>query len=65
MKMLMFDVFGNFWILYGLPEAREVFKNLPGARGVIFPKYEPIPIHGDPIHPRNYIYFTNFYLPYH
>ena len=35
------DVFCNFWILYGLPEAREVFKNLPGARGSVFPKYEP------------------------
>ena len=45
--------FGSmFFILYGLPEGREVSRNLPGARGVVFPKYEPIPSHGDPIHPK-------------
>ena len=35
---------------YGVPEAREVFRNLPGARGFVFPKYEPEASHGDPIH---------------
>ncbi len=31
--------------MYIVPKAQEVFKNLPGARGVIFPKYEPVAIH--------------------
>ena len=35
-------------------EVREVFKNLPRPGGVIFPKYEPEPSHGDPIQPQNY-----------
>ena len=26
-----------------------MFKNLPGGRGFVFPKYEPVAIHGDPI----------------
>ena len=26
-----------------------MFKNLPGARGFVFPKYQPVAIHGDPI----------------
>ncbi len=43
-------------ILYGVPEAQELFKNLPGARGVVFPKYEPILSHGDPIHAPNYTF---------
>ena len=47
------DSCGQFRILYGIPEVREVSKNLPGARGFVFPKYRPIPSHGDPIHPQN------------
>ena len=31
------------------PKVQEVSKNLPGARGFVFPKYEPVAIHGDPI----------------
>ena len=53
-SFLHFRFFPNFRILYGLPEAREVFKNLPGPSSVIFPKYGPIPSHGNPIHPQNY-----------
>ena len=45
----LLDFSGNFWFFYGIPEAPEAFKNLPGARGVIFPKYEPVASHGDPI----------------
>ncbi len=26
---------GHFWILYGIPEAQEAFKNLPGACGAV------------------------------
>ena len=37
----MFEHFLYFLILYNLPEAREASRNLPGARGSIFPKYEP------------------------
>ncbi len=35
---------------YGVPEAREVSRNLPGARGFVFPKYGPEASHGDPTH---------------
>ena len=38
-----------FQLKNGVPEVWEVSKNLPGAGGFIFPKYQPIPIHGDPI----------------
>ena len=31
----------------------ELFKNDIEARGVIFPKYEPVASHGDPIHAQN------------
>ena len=52
-------------IFYGLPEPPEPSKNLPGARAVIFPKYEPIPSHGDPIRPKYYHFykFHNFSQP--
>ena len=36
-----------------VPEAREVFKNLPDTRGVIFPEYEPVASHGDHFHAQN------------
>ena len=52
-------------ILYGIPEAREVSKNLPGARGFVFPKYEPIPSHGDPVCARDYQILPNSCLPDH
>ena len=42
----------NFWILYGIPEAPGVSKNLPRARSSIFPKSRPIPSHGDLTHPK-------------
>ena len=38
---------------YGIPEARQAFNNAPKARGVIFPKYEPVASHGDPKSARN------------
>ena len=59
------DFFNHFRILYGIPEAREVSKNLPGARGVVFPKCQPIPSNGDPIHPQNYQISSNSHLPDH
>ncbi len=40
-----------FLICYGILEACEVSKNLPGALGSVFPKYVPILRHGEPIHP--------------
>ena len=46
-----------FDFCFEVPEAREVFKNLPGARGIIFPKYEPVPSHPDPIQPQNHDFF--------
>ena len=33
-------------------EVRDLFKKARGPRGVIFPKYEPVASHGDPIQPR-------------
>ena len=38
---------------------REVSKHLPGAGGFIFPKYQPIPTHGDPIQPPDNQIFTH------
>ena len=34
--------------------AQEVFKDDVEARGVGFPKYQPVASHGDPIQPQNY-----------
>ena len=45
---------GHFSIFYSLPEAPEAFKNLPGARGFVLPKYEPVASHGGPVHASNY-----------
>ena len=52
MNFKIWDFGGQFQILYDIPEAREVSKKLPGARGAVFPKYELIPSHGDPIRPK-------------
>ena len=41
----------NLKLKYGVPEVQEASKNLPGARGFVFPKYQPMAIHGDSIHP--------------
>ena len=41
MKLSIFEYVRYFLILYSLPEAQEASRNLPGARGSIFPKYEP------------------------
>ena len=49
--------FNKNMIKYGVPEAREASKNIPGARGFVFPKYQPVAIHGDPIHPQNNLEF--------
>ena len=35
------------------PEAREVFKNLPGAHGFVVVQYGPVASHGDPIRAQN------------
>ena len=43
----------HFWILYGVPEAREVSRKLPGARSSVVLEYGPKRTHGDPIHPQN------------
>ena len=45
----------SFLFFNGVPEAREVFRNLPEARGSIFRKYEPMASHGDPIQVQNYL----------
>ena len=63
--MFKFPDFCNMFFFYSLPEAPEPLRNLPGARGVIFPKYGPILSHGDPIHARNYQILSNSYLPDH
>ena len=48
------DFGGHFIILYGVPEAQEASKNLPGARGSVLTQYEPISCHGDHIRPQYY-----------
>ena len=49
----MFGPWRSFFIFYGVPEAREVSRNLPGARGFVVIEYEPVPSHGDPICAQN------------
>ncbi len=44
----------NLMFFYGIPEAPEVSENLPGARGSVFLKNEPIPSHGETIHAQKY-----------
>ena len=45
----LFGIEDHFLLKYGVPEVQEVSKNLPGAHGFVFPKYEPVAIHGNPI----------------
>ncbi len=40
-------------------------RNLLGARGVIFPKYEPVASHGDLFQIRNDLNFSNLYVSDH
>ena len=49
----MFDKFSKSYFSYNAFKAWEAFRNLPGARGFVFPKYEPVASHGDPIQARN------------
>ena len=58
LKFSDFRVFGYFLILYGVPEVREVSRNLPGARGFVVIEYEPVASHGDPIQARFYQILT-------
>ena len=50
--------FRIFLIFYRVFRAREAFRNLPGARGVVFPKYQPVASHGDPFQTRNYQFWS-------
>ena len=43
----------NFLIKYGIPRAREVFRNLLDACSFVVIEYEPVASHGDPIHAQN------------
>ena len=52
-KIRFLDFGPHFRIFYEVPEAREVFKNLPGARGFVVIEYEPVASHGDPIRAQN------------
>ena len=49
--------FFDFLIKYGLPEVREVSRNLPGARGFAVSEYGPVASHGDQIQPPKYTIF--------
>ncbi len=40
----------EFLFVHNIFKAWEAFRNLPGAHGFVFPKYEPVASHGDPIH---------------
>ena len=51
-----FWIWGFWWpflIFYDVPEAREVSRNLPGARGFVVVEYEHVASHGDPIRAQN------------
>ena len=48
------DFGGHFWFFYDIPEAPEVFKNLPRPRGFVVLQYGPVASHGDHVHARNY-----------
>ena len=61
----IFDNFRIFFFFIGFFRAQEVFRNLPGARGVVFPKYEPVASHGDPFQIRNYLDLSNLYVSDH
>ena len=55
-KIRCFGILGlwrPFLFFCGVPEAREVFKNLPGAHGFVVLQYGPVASHGDPIHTKN------------
>ena len=62
-----FSDFCIFKVLYGVPEVREVSRNLPGARGFVVIEYGPVASHGDPIQARImdficfYIFCQNLY----
>ena len=61
----MFQDFLDFLIFFRVFRAPEGFRRLPGARGVIFPEYEPVASHGDPFHARNYFTCLNLYVSDH
>ena len=50
-----FCLFFFYFFFYMVFRAPEAFRRLPGARGVIFPKYEPVASHGDPFQIQNYL----------
>ena len=45
-------LFVHFRSKYNMKWSQEVSRKLPGARGSVFPKYEAVASHGDPIHAR-------------
>ena len=46
------DDVGHFRFVYGIPEAQEVFRNVPEARGSVLAKYQPVASHGTPFVPK-------------
>ena len=40
------DLGRHFRTFYSVPEARQVFKNLPGAHGFVVIQYGPVASHG-------------------
>ena len=59
---ISFIIFKLFYMVFRAPEAS---RKLPEARGFVFPKYEPVASHGDPIHVQNDLIFSNSYVPDH
>ena len=59
---MFFGLLANLRFFPVVPEAREVFKNLPDTRGVVFPEYEPVASHHDPIQVRNYTLSQDFII---
>ena len=45
----IFYICGRFGTKNGIPEVREVSRNVPEARGFVLAKYQPVASHGDPV----------------
>ncbi len=63
-NFLSFGSPGHFFnFFYGFPEAQEASRNLPGVRGSVVAKYQPVATHGDPIHAQITIFLMFLAFP--
>ena len=50
-------------VIYTINKIRDPSRNLPGPRGSVLTKYQPISSHGDPVHPRFFIFSNTINFP--